>query len=164
MRQHAFNEQELAMVLAGLRCLQANYPEGGSLSMADEYPHFDEVEPLSDAEIEALCERINCESEPLAQIQPETFPRMIELDEANRYNEIGQNLMLAAGPARLPEQKHARLCSIMIGMTTELVQTTHVPRQKFCNDLTSTVMLTALKAAYVEGGGELLDNPDGGST
>jgi hypothetical protein len=164
MRQHEFNEQELATVLAGLRWLQATFPEDSANSMADEFDHFDDVEPLGDAEIDDLCERLTCGPAPPFAIQAETFPQTIELDEANQYNEIGQNMMLAAGPGRLPEQTHARLCSVMVGMTTAIVQVTHVPRQTFCTDLASNVMFTALKAAYIEGGGELLDKPDGGST
>jgi hypothetical protein len=49
-----FAERELATVLAALRMWQAGSHEPAELS-----EHFDECEPLSPDEIDALCERLN---------------------------------------------------------------------------------------------------------
>lgn len=49
-----FNERETATVLHALRRLQM-----GSTPEEDACDHFEDREPLSDEEIDALCERIN---------------------------------------------------------------------------------------------------------
>lgn len=52
-----FNDQELATILHGLRLIQesANGPQDCTAGLCD---HFDEAEPLTDAEIDALCDRL----------------------------------------------------------------------------------------------------------
>ena len=62
----ALDDRELATVLAGLRYWQKMVPEAKS-GFSSHYmrravfpEHFRDVEPLLDAEIDALCERINC--------------------------------------------------------------------------------------------------------
>ena len=52
-----FNDRELATILHGLRIIQAEGRiEGCSAADCD---HFDEAEPLTNDEIDALCERLN---------------------------------------------------------------------------------------------------------
>jgi hypothetical protein len=54
------NLQELATVLAALRHFQRNTLED---YRAKNYPeHFSDIEPLKDAEIDELCERLNTEA------------------------------------------------------------------------------------------------------
>ena len=49
-----FDDRELATVLAALRHFQKR-------AMVEYPDHFFDVDPLDDSEIDALCERINCE-------------------------------------------------------------------------------------------------------
>ena len=49
------SERELATVLAALRVWQANPVPPASVAA-----HFEEYSPLSAAEIDELCERLNC--------------------------------------------------------------------------------------------------------
>ncbi len=50
--------RELATVLVALRLWQRQLAREGS-AFADGWPHFAEAEPLSVAEIDTLCERLN---------------------------------------------------------------------------------------------------------
>ncbi len=53
------NPQELATILAALRHWQHTVdPQAKATAMT--YPQFEEVQPLSSAEIDDLCERLNC--------------------------------------------------------------------------------------------------------
>jgi hypothetical protein len=47
------NDRELATVLAALRTAQEDRP------IFEQMPHFEDVEPLDDDEIDALCEELN---------------------------------------------------------------------------------------------------------
>jgi len=51
------NEKELATVLAALRNWQEVVDEHDRL----DFPHFLDIEPLSDDEIDTLCEKLNTE-------------------------------------------------------------------------------------------------------
>ena len=53
------NERELAHVLAALRRCQGGPPR----VVLEDSPHYEELEPLSDQEVDELCERINCTPE-----------------------------------------------------------------------------------------------------
>lgn len=53
-----FSARELATVLAALRHWQQQLARG-SLAFADGFPHFVDEEPLSVAEIDTLCDRLN---------------------------------------------------------------------------------------------------------
>jgi hypothetical protein len=56
MQKPMLSDRELATVLAALRLAQQD--RAGLESM----PHFEDVEPLSNEEIDELCERLNTES------------------------------------------------------------------------------------------------------
>jgi hypothetical protein len=72
-------------------------------------------------------------------------------EEADVYNQRGEQLMLAAASSSVPEHTHAKLASIMVGLTSAICRLAGLPRLIFCNDLMSNVLFTALKAAYNEG-------------
>ena len=72
-------------------------------------------------------------------------------DEAATYSQRGELLMLAAAKSSVPEHTHAKLASIMVGLTSAICRLAELPRLIFCNDLMSNVLFTALKAAYNEG-------------
>jgi hypothetical protein len=58
------NERELATVLAALRFWQGIYCDPGSDNRPDDdYPdHFCDIVPLSEEEIDALCDKLNVSS------------------------------------------------------------------------------------------------------
>jgi hypothetical protein len=63
MKHRTLDDKELATVLAALRLWQSkqgpdNLPAQANV-VADFGPYFEECEPLSREEIDALCERIN---------------------------------------------------------------------------------------------------------
>lgn len=56
---HQLTDRDRATILAALRHWQATVSDGERKA----FPHFSEdIEPLSDAEIDALCEMMNAES------------------------------------------------------------------------------------------------------
>jgi len=84
----------------------------------------------------------------------------VEVDDAQAMSDTGEQYMLLAVPARLPEAGHHRLCCLQVGLTTAIHKVTGIPRSLLANKMFAHVTLTALKAAYMEGGGPTLD-PDG---
>jgi hypothetical protein len=59
MQINKFTDREIATILAALRHWQATVSDGERIS----FPHFfEDIEPLSDVEIDALCEVINVAS------------------------------------------------------------------------------------------------------
>ena len=80
-----------------------------------------------------------------------TLIENISREEATQYSQKGEQLMLAAAKSSVPEHEHAKLVSIMIGLTSAICRLTKLPRLIFCTDLMSNVLFTALKAAYNEG-------------
>jgi len=81
-------------------------------------------------------------------LKGELLPTAITHEEAAVYSQKGQLMMKDAAPYPLDELTHARLTSLMVGMTTALCQVTEMDRRPFCTDLASNVMFVALKAAY----------------
>lgn len=60
MQINKFTDREIATILAALRHWQATVND----AERDVFPHFyEDIEPLSDEEIDALCELMNTESE-----------------------------------------------------------------------------------------------------
>ena len=82
-------------------------------------------------------------------VEPERFPAVVSREEAQRYSDIGEDMMVAAAQGRVDEGIHHKLSCLMIGLTSSLSRIMQVPREKFCNQLVTNVMFTALKAAYV---------------
>lgn len=62
-----FNDRELATVLHGLRMAQEQITGDGDC-WTRACDHFDEVEPMNDIEIDALCERLNLAPEKPQEI------------------------------------------------------------------------------------------------
>ncbi len=56
----AINDQELTSILAGLRILQ-DMIEDDTLADYRRLPHFDDYPPLNSEQIDALCEKLNCQ-------------------------------------------------------------------------------------------------------
>lgn len=54
-------KRETATVLAALRNWQQDLQEGGLIPKEDLPYHFESDEPLKTEEIDALCEKINCD-------------------------------------------------------------------------------------------------------
>ena len=71
------NYQELSTVLAALRVFQEGYDESTGESEYSGMSHFDDVEPLTNDQIDELCERLNCEPSP---------DRMVALAKTIRFN------------------------------------------------------------------------------
>jgi hypothetical protein len=63
MKKMKLDNRELATVLAGLRCLQVTYPDFSGGTPANDFDHFEDVEPLDNFEIDVLCEELNCVEE-----------------------------------------------------------------------------------------------------
>lgn len=61
-RSHVTNCQQVATILAALRHWQKSTTKADRLA----YPHFDEIMPLDDAEINVLCEEINSSNQQLS--------------------------------------------------------------------------------------------------
>jgi hypothetical protein len=57
MTKHNLTSRQLATVLAALRLFQK---ERGGFNRPEWYPHFADVKPLTDRQIDTLCERLNC--------------------------------------------------------------------------------------------------------
>ncbi|MEW8139536.1 MAG: hypothetical protein AB2761_20935 [Candidatus Thiodiazotropha endolucinida] len=53
------NYQVISTILAALRHFQNESNEIGIENLIARYPHFDDVDPLTDAELEELCELLN---------------------------------------------------------------------------------------------------------
>jgi hypothetical protein len=60
--------QELAHVLAGLRCIASDIDAVGTDYVKDTYPQLEDQSVLTPEAIDELCERINTESRPLVSI------------------------------------------------------------------------------------------------
>jgi hypothetical protein len=61
---YQFTDHDLATILAALRHWQATVSDGER----NAFPHFaEDIEPLSDEEIDALCEVMNAETVALSQ-------------------------------------------------------------------------------------------------
>jgi len=54
------NSQEIATLLAALR----HFQKSTKLNDRKSWLHFEQIEPLTDNEIDVLCEKINCPNEP----------------------------------------------------------------------------------------------------
>ena len=52
-------DQKKVTILVALRYFQKNYQEGLAFGMSHNF--FDEEEPLTEAEVDDLCENVNCE-------------------------------------------------------------------------------------------------------
>jgi hypothetical protein len=64
------SDRELATVLAALRYWQREVEEDAEMRDGLEgHGHFTEEKPLTVAEIDALCERLNCSKRPLVTIE-----------------------------------------------------------------------------------------------
>jgi hypothetical protein len=53
-----FSYRELTTILAGLRHLQNEMREHGQEQLIDQYLHFADVDPLSETDIDGLCEKM----------------------------------------------------------------------------------------------------------
>ena len=90
-------------------------------------------------------------------------PSTIEKDDAQSMSDRGEQLMVRAVPARIPEGPHHRLCCLQVGLVTALHKSNVVQRTVLATDMASNLLLTAIKAAYMEGGGPTLQSEDDGS-
>jgi hypothetical protein len=109
-------------------------------------------------ELETIVEKLDagivaCDKreERIGSAQAEDFPATVDVETAEQYSELGQQLMLTAAGVRVPEGIHAKLCYLQVGLTSALCQVMKMEREPFCNNLVTNVMFSALKAAWCEG-------------
>jgi hypothetical protein len=76
---NSLSERELATILAALRSWQA-----GSIRSTSESLHFAHCDPLSAAEIDELCERLNCEPTSRRHELPRVFQVEVRKTEVTR--------------------------------------------------------------------------------
>jgi hypothetical protein len=86
-----------------------------------------------------------------------------DIDEAQAMSDQGELHMMRAVGVRLPEAPYRRLCCLQIGLVSALQRACGIHRSNLANNMASNLMLSALKAAYMEGGGPTLQRPDDGS-
>lgn len=114
------------------------------MTPTDLLERFETTKAKLQAGITALTQR----SQLAGTVEPEQFPKLVTREEAQQYNDIGEELMLKAAKIRVDEGTHHKLSCLLIGLTTALSRIMHVPRERFCNTLVSNVMFTAIKAGY----------------
>jgi hypothetical protein len=104
-----FNKRETATILAALRCFQANLTRFGLVHME----HFHEVTPLTPEEIDALCERINCDENKIiiviesGNLQGVYSDTPLHYIEYNIDEDSNEPLLMYEGRADLVKQFHA---------------------------------------------------------
>lgn len=78
-----FNDRETAMILAALRYWQDQVQEADAKETMPE--HFLDVEPMTDKEIDGLCERINCAEPCKPKDKPKVKPKVTTNQEQGLY-------------------------------------------------------------------------------
>jgi acyl-CoA hydrolase len=96
-----FTYRELTTILAALRHLQREMEESGMDNLIKQYPHFADVDPLSESDIDELCETMYsglvCENKPCQNdVQLERYSELecfvktiAKLDKSGDFEVLG---------------------------------------------------------------------------